>query len=69
MDHWIEETLHRGFRARLKADRVLFDSKTEHQQLIIFESPEFGRVLMLDGVVQLSTNDEFVYHEMMSHVP
>jgi spermidine synthase len=69
MDHWIEETLHRGFRARPKADRVLFDSKTEHQQLIIFETLEFGRVLMLDGIVQLSTNDEFVYHEMMAHVP
>jgi len=69
MDHWIEETLHRGFRARLKADRVLFDSKTEHQNLIIFETPEFGRVLMLDNVVQLSTGDEFVYHEMMAHVP
>lgn len=68
-DRWIEETLHRGFRARLKAERVLFDSETEHQQLIIFETPDFGRVMMLDGVVQLSTGDEFVYHEMMSHVP
>ena len=66
MERWVEETLHRGFRARLKADRVLFDSETEHQQLIIFETPDFGRVMMLDGVVQLSTKDEFVYHEMMS---
>ncbi len=69
MDRWVEETLHRGFRTRLKAERVLFDSETEHQQLIIFETLEFGRVMMLDGVVQLSTKDEFVYHEMMSHVP
>jgi len=61
--------LHRGFRARLKAERVLFDSETEHQHLIIFETPDFGRVMMLDGVVQLATRDEFVYHEMMSHVP
>jgi spermidine synthase len=69
MDRWVEETLHRGFRTRLKAERVLFDSETEHQQLIIFETLEFGRVMMLDGVVQLSTKDEFVYHEMMAHVP
>ena len=69
MERWVEETLHRGFRARLKAERVLFDSETEHQHLIIFETPDFGRVMMLDGVVQLSTKDEFVYHEMMSHVP
>jgi spermidine synthase len=69
MERWVEETLHRGFRIRLKADRVLFDSETEHQQLIIFENAEFGRVMMLDGVIQLATNDEFVYHEMMAHVP
>ena len=62
MERWVEETLHRGFRCRLKADRVLFDSETEHQHLIIFETLEFGRVMMLDGIVQLSTNDEFVYH-------
>src|SRR4029079_7488090 len=69
MDRWVEETLHRGFRTRLKAERVLFDSETEHQQLIIFETLEFVRCMMLDGVVQLSTKDEFVYHEMMAHVP
>jgi spermidine synthase len=69
MERWVEETLHRGFRTRLRTDRVLFDSETEHQHLIIFETPEFGRVMMLDGVVQLSTKDEFVYHEMMAHVP
>jgi spermidine synthase len=69
MERWVEETLHGGFRVRLKADRVLFDSETEHQQLIIFENSDYGRVMMLDGVVQLSTRDEFVYHEMMAHMP
>jgi spermidine synthase len=69
MERWVEETLHSGFRVRLKADKVLFDSETEHQQLIIFENEDFGRVMMLDGIVQLSTRDEFVYHEMMAHVP
>ncbi|WP_045364514.1 polyamine aminopropyltransferase [Methyloceanibacter caenitepidi] len=69
MDRWVEETLHGGFRVRLKAGKVLFDTQTEHQQLIIFENDDFGRVMMLDGVVQVSTKDEFVYHEMMAHVP
>jgi len=68
-DRWVEETLHRGFRVRLTADRVLFDSETEHQRLIIFENADFGRVMMLDQIVQLTTKDEFIYHEMMSHVP
>ena len=66
MERWVEETLHRGFRVRLKADNVLFDSETEHQRLIIFENADFGRVMMLDSIVQLTTKDEFVYHEMMS---
>ena len=69
MERWVEETLHGGFRVRLKAGKVLFDTQTEHQQLIIFENDDFGRVMMLDGVVQVSTKDEFVYHEMMAHVP
>jgi spermidine synthase len=69
MERWVEETLHRGFRIRLRADRVLFDSETEHQQLIIFENGECGRVMMLDGVIQLATKDDFIYHEMMAHVP
>jgi spermidine synthase len=69
MERWVEETLHRGFRVRLKADRVLFDSETEHQRLIIFDNADFGRVMMLDNVVQLATKDDFIYHEMMAHVP
>jgi len=69
MERWVEETLHRGFRVRLKADTVLFDSETEHQRLIIFDNADFGRVMMLDNVVQLATKDDFVYHEMMAHVP
>lgn len=68
-DIWFEETLHRGFRMRLKAERVLFDSRTELQHLVIFDNPDFGRMMMLDGVVQLADRDEFIYHEMMAHMP
>jgi spermidine synthase len=69
MDRWVEEALHTSLRLRLRADRVLFDSETEQQKLIIFENAEFGRVMMLDGATQLATKDEFTYHEMMAHVP
>ena len=68
-DRWIEETFHPHWRVRLKADKVLHEVKTEHQHLVIFENATWGRVLMLDGVCQLTTSDEFVYHEMMAHVP
>lgn len=69
MTRWIEETFHKHWRVALKADRVLHEVKTEHQHLVIFENETWGRVLMLDGVCQLTTADEFVYHEMMAHVP
>jgi spermidine synthase len=50
-------------------DRVLFRERSEHQDLVIFENAIYGRVLALDGVVQVTEKDEFVYHEMMTHVP
>ena len=66
---WIEETFHPHWRVRLAASKVLHEVKTDHQHLVIFENETWGTVLMLDGVCQLTTSDEFVYHEMMAHVP
>jgi spermidine synthase len=43
--------------------------RTGHQRLQVFENARFGRVLTLDGVVQTTEGDEFIYHEMMAHVP
>ena len=65
---WIEETFHPHWRVRLAADEVLHEVKTEHQHLVIFTNATWGTVLMLDGVCQLTTRDEFIYHEMMAHV-
>ncbi len=69
MARWIEENFHPHWRVRLEAARVLHEVKTAHQHLVIFENLTWGVVLMLDGVCQLTTSDEFVYHEMMAHVP
>jgi spermidine synthase len=70
-DRWISETLFDdlGFRMTYKAERVLYEMQTEHQHLVLFEQAHFGKVLMLDGATQVTTSDEFVYHEMMTHVP
>ncbi len=64
---WFTETLHRGWRQQIKVETVLYHDKTEHQDLILFENAEWGRVLALDGVVQTTTGDEFAYHEMLVH--
>ena len=58
---WQAETLHDDFQTAFLATNVLFDTKTEHQRLVLFENPTYGRVLMLDGATQLTTADEFVY--------
>jgi len=69
MDDWSEEILHDDLRIKIRIDRRLFDSRTEHQRLVLFESGTFGRVLTLDSVVQTTESDEFIYHEMMAHPP
>jgi spermidine synthase len=68
---WISETLFDdlGFRMSYEVKRVLYEMQTEHQHLVLFEHPFFGKMLMLDGATQVTTKDEFVYHEMMTHVP
>jgi spermidine synthase len=68
---WIAETLFEdlGLRMSFTVERVLYETRTEHQHLVLFEHEHFGKVLMLDGATQVTTRDEFIYHEMMSHVP
>lgn len=66
---WFTETLFDTWQQTLKIDKIIYQSKTDYQDLLIFENPQFGRVLSLDGNVQLTEADEWVYHEMMVHVP
>ena len=69
VDGWSVEALHDGYGQMLREDTVLYDSETSHQRLRVFENAKLGRVLTLDGVVQTTTGDEYMYHEMLSHVP
>jgi spermidine synthase len=66
---WSVEPLHADYALALREERVIFDSETEHQRIRLFENARFGRVLTLDDVVQTTEGDEFVYHEMLAHVP
>jgi spermidine synthase len=69
MSEWFDETLHDAYHQGFQVSEVLFESKTEHQHLIIFESGSFGRVMALDGIIQTTERDEFIYHEMLAHTP
>jgi spermidine synthase len=66
---WITERLHDHYAQSLRVDEMLYDSKTEHQRLKVFQNGTFGRILTLDDVVQTTEGDNFIYHEMLTHVP
>ena len=53
----------------IRVDQVLYTGRSEYQDLAVFRSEAFGTVLTLDGVVQLTTSDEFSYQEMIAHLP
>ncbi len=69
MSQVFSETLHDGYAQSFGVREILFESRTEHQHLVIFDSTSFGRVMALDGVIQTTERDEFIYHEMLAHVP
>lgn len=68
-DNSFKETLYTGWQTNYLSSEVNFDSMTDHQRLVIFRNPVFGRMMMLDGVTQTTEADEFIYHEMLAHVP
>ncbi|KAJ4872452.1 spermidine synthase 1 [Raphanus sativus] len=53
----------------LKVEKVLFQGKSDYQDVIVFQSATYGKVLVLDGVIQLTERDECAYQEMITHLP
>ena len=58
-----------GFAQALKIRRKLHEEQTPYQKLAVFETEDWGNLMTLDGLVMLTSRDNFVYHEMMSHPP
>lgn len=68
-DLWVNETLYDAWGQRFRVKRELARVQSDFQDIMIFESETHGRVMMLDGVVQITEADEFSYQEMIAHVP
>lgn len=68
-DLWYSEYHTPHVRYSIKVNQQLFGVKSEYQSIAVFDSPEFGRFLTLDGVMMMTERDEFIYHEMMVHCP
>ncbi|MEZ3478790.1 MAG: polyamine aminopropyltransferase [Lachnospiraceae bacterium] len=69
MELWFTEKHTEHVKFSIQVDRQLYSSQSEFQRIDIFSSKEFGRFLTLDGYMMLTQKDEFIYHEMMVHVP
>ncbi len=67
-EKWYAET-NEGFGVAVKIDKHLASCKSEFQQIDIFDTVNVGKMLVLDGVIQLTEFDEFPYQEMLAHLP
>jgi spermidine synthase len=64
-----QESLYPEWKQSFAIEQVIYEEKSEFWDLTIFENKRFGRVLAIDHAIQLTESDEFIYHEMMAHVP
>jgi spermidine synthase len=66
---WFTEAHTPNVNFSIRVSRHIYSEKTEFQQIDVFDSPEFGRFFSLDSVLMVTEKDEFIYHEMITHVP
>ena len=69
MEFWFSEFHTPDVKHSIRVNKQLYSRQSDYQRIDIFETPEFGRVLTLDGNVMLTERDEFIYDEMIVHVP
>jgi spermidine synthase len=70
-DGWFSETcpMWPGMALSLEIEKTLYDEKSPFQHIQVFETRHHGRMLALDGIIQLTQSDEFSYQEMLAHIP
>ncbi len=65
---WFEETHNDFFKQAIKVNKKIESVKSRYQHIEVYDSDEFGKILVIDGHGMLCEKDEFIYHEMMAHV-
>ena len=63
------EVMWPGQAMTLKVEEVLYEGRSDFQDILVFRSSTYGMVLVLDGVIQLTERDEHAYQEMITHIP
>lgn len=66
---WFREELFNDVAQEMEVSEIIVETKTEFQNLKILKTPRYGKILVLDEIIQTTQEDEFVYHEAMSHSP
>jgi len=69
MELWYTEEHTKNVRFSIKVNKHLVSVKSEFQRIDVFDTFEFGKILVIDGYLMLTEKDEFIYHEMITHIP
>jgi len=69
MELWYTEQHTKNVRFSIKVDKPLYSGQSEFQRIDVFNSQEFGNIFTLDGLMMVTEKDEFIYHDMIVHVP
>ena len=69
MEMWYTEEQTNNVRFSIRCDKQKYSAQSDFQRIEIFSTPEFGDILVLDDRIMLTQKDEFIYHEMITHVP
>jgi len=69
MELWYTEEHTNNVKFSIKVDKQIISQQSDFQRIDVFESYEFGKILVLDGYLMITEKDEFIYHEMIVHVP
>jgi spermidine synthase len=68
-DLWVTENYKDFFKLGYKVEKVLFSGKSPFQTVDVVETKGYGKMLLNDGLVMVTERDEFIYHDMITHVP
>jgi spermidine synthase len=68
-EQWLVEELHDYYRKAIRYSQKLADIQSAFQHIEVYQSEFFGKVLVLDGIIQLTELDNMGYHEMITHIP
>ncbi|MDD4185502.1 MAG: polyamine aminopropyltransferase [Candidatus Methanomethylophilaceae archaeon] len=69
LDLWHTERQSEGTDLRIRVEKILCEHQSPYQKIQVIETRTFGRILVVDGYIMMTEKDEFIYHEMIVHVP